>query len=419
MSRRIWCLALFAQLWMGSAIAAATSAYWDTPQIDRWFHQGEATQGFKESLSTFTSFGVGGTDSSGPLQARSGVFALAFDTTLPGIEIPQVAASRYQIDSIRFTTQLINSGAEVVYDPTRDYIDQIAGGTDDAGRPMELYGVGFANGYTKFGFGPNDAAGPEFEEASPATSSGSFTYNVYPLGERPDGTLGNVFNSPGGEGIFDSENELIELTTPAWDPIPWAIGRVAGATAGEVLAGTPTFEFEVDLEVAGVLEYFQQALSEGQIGVLISSLHRASGGHTGNDGDFPAFYSKDHLAVGTLGLRDAASLTIEYSILPLAGDYDGNGFVDQSDYDAWKAGFGSSVEAFDGADGNGDGLVDLADYSVWRNNLGAGTPLGESLVAAVSVPEPSGIQLFGILGLTAVFCGWVNWFAGTSLSTRK
>ncbi|WP_425395347.1 hypothetical protein [Aeoliella sp.] len=420
MSRRVWCLTWLMQLGMASATAAATSAYWDTPQLDRWIHQGESSQGFKDSMSTFASLGVGGTQSGGPLQSRSGVFALAFDTSLPEVAIPQVAPGQYQIDSIRFTAQLIDNGAEVYYDPTRDYVDQITGGTDDAGRPIELYGVGFGNGYTKFGFGPNDAQTPEFEEASPATSSGSFAYNIYPLGERPDGSLGNVFNSPGGEGIFveqGGEYELVELTTPAWNPAPWAIGTVEGASAGQLLTGMPTFEFDIDLDVPGVREYFQQGLSEGQVSVMISSLHEVSSGHTGDDGDFPAFYSKDHPAV-SLGLRDAATLTIEYSILALAGDYDGNGFVDQQDYLEWKSSFGASVEAFSGADGNGDGLVGLADFSVWRNNLGAGTPPAGA-VGAVAVPEPSGVQLCGIVGLTLAFCSWVNWFAKPSLRSRK
>ncbi len=52
----------------------------------------------------------------------------------------------------------------------------------------------------------------------------------------------------------------------------------------------------------------------------------------------------------------------------LAGDYDRNGIVDQSDHQLWQSSFGSGTSLR--ADGNGDGVVDTADYNVWRDNLG-------------------------------------------------
>jgi len=65
----------------------------------------------------------------------------------------------------------------------------------------------------------------------------------------------------------------------------------------------------------------------------------------------------------------------------LAGDYDGNGRVEQADYNVWRSNFGSRLNL--GADGNRDGVVDAADYSIWRNNLGAAAG-GGSVVAAAS-----------------------------------
>jgi hypothetical protein len=74
---------------------------------------------------------------------------------------------------------------------------------------------------------------------------------------------------------------------------------------------------------------------------------------------------------------------------PLAGDYDGNGTVEQLDYAKWKADFGMVVTPGNGADGNGDGVVDAADYSVWRDNLGnsiaaAATESGSVTIATVA-----------------------------------
>ena len=55
-----------------------------------------------------------------------------------------------------------------------------------------------------------------------------------------------------------------------------------------------------------------------------------------------------------------------------AGDFDGNGSVDEGDYLRWKADFGMVVAPGTGSDGNANGHVDASDYTVWRNNLEIG-----------------------------------------------
>jgi cytochrome c peroxidase len=81
----------------------------------------------------------------------------------------------------------------------------------------------------------------------------------------------------------------------------------------------------------------------------------------------------------------------------LPGDYDGNGVVEQADYNVWRASLGNASSL--AADGNGDLIVDAADYVIWRNNLGLtwqslGTGAGSQLPA---VPEPSAIALAAII----------------------
>jgi hypothetical protein len=61
--------------------------------------------------------------------------------------------------------------------------------------------------------------------------------------------------------------------------------------------------------------------------------------------------------------------TVNFPGIPLAGDYDADGSVDDADYLVWKASFGSNVKL--AADGNDNGRVDAADFAVWRNNFGA------------------------------------------------
>ena len=80
----------------------------------------------------------------------------------------------------------------------------------------------------------------------------------------------------------------------------------------------------------------------------------------------------------------------------LPGDYDGNGIVEQADYNVWRANFGDTSSL--AADGNGNHIVDSADYVIWRNSIGLtwqslGTGAGSQLPA---VPEPSAVTLAGL-----------------------
>lgn len=87
---------------------------------------------------------------------------------------------------------------------------------------------------------------------------------------------------------------------------------------------------------------------------------------------------------------DAQAITI--SITPaVAGDYDNNGTVGNSDYTLWRQNFGSLTNL--AADGNLNGVVDGADYVVWRDNFGQSLPSGSGSGLGLSlggaVPEPA------------------------------
>jgi hypothetical protein len=83
----------------------------------------------------------------------------------------------------------------------------------------------------------------------------------------------------------------------------------------------------------------------------------------------------------------------------IPGDYDGNGTVGPSDFDVWKATYGSTTDLVADADGNN--VVDAADYVLWRNNLGLTLTGGidSGLSTAFSVPEPAAALLLVVGGI--------------------
>jgi hypothetical protein len=82
-----------------------------------------------------------------------------------------------------------------------------------------------------------------------------------------------------------------------------------------------------------------------------------------------------------------------------SGDFNGDGLVDASDYDAWRNAFGS-VSQLD-ADGNSDRVVDAADYVVWRTHFGQAVGRGAGASGNDAVPEPATLLLL-LMGVPAI-----------------
>lgn len=108
------------------------------------------------------------------------------------------------------------------------------------------------------------------------------------------------------------------------------------------------------------------------------------------------------LAISTFGNQPAGTAVFDNKtsmadlyayrsqLMPLDGDANLNGIVDQDDYKIWYDNYGTGSSWRQG-DWNSDGRVDQADYEIWYDNYGAHSPFvgaGGPGDSSIIVPEP-------------------------------
>jgi hypothetical protein len=81
------------------------------------------------------------------------------------------------------------------------------------------------------------------------------------------------------------------------------------------------------------------------------------------------------------------ALTLEYFDPPVPGDVDGDGLVNNVDFDIIRGNFLNSATTRADGDLNRDFLVDFTDFRLWKDNVPAG------LGSLVDIPEPGTLTL--------------------------
>jgi hypothetical protein len=306
-------------------------AFWETPQVDRWFYPFNTTPGTRATMSLF------GTTGESLFDDRDGQVLLRWDTG--DLVPPGLGPGSYRVLSLRVTLTNATNGT-VVYDETADpwtaYLPEgdPEATPDDPGSPLELFGVAGRNGFDPLTF-------PENGPYTPGDPIGTDIRNLHSI----------TFDAGGGPVAVD--NNVRDRFTP----VPWAVGRIDGLAAGDPIPANAVFSFDVDLGLPGVADEFARQLDAGRVAVLVSSLQRV----VQQGGDFVTAFAKESVQV-QIGLLDAATLSIVWEPVtapPCPEDVDGSGGVDFGDLLAVLAAFGPCGGC--PADVDGSGSVDFTD----------------------------------------------------------
>ncbi|WFB37712.1 hypothetical protein P3T73_08070 [Kiritimatiellota bacterium B12222] len=264
----------------------ASQVTFNTPTLDRWMYPFNGTPGSRSSGLTFGAQGNPGFDE------RDAQFIVGYDTSTQ-ISANQGAAN-YQINSATLTLQ--HNGSDFIYDPTYDsyttYLDSGATGYQadaDAGRPMELFGLGYRNGESASTFTETSAFSPP---GAPASS----VRNAYALGYN------------GGSAVDVSNNlDYAHDGASGFDPILFGLGQAIGLSAGDTISAGQDIQFSLNLSSPEVLAYLQESLNRGILNLAATSLHSAS---QGGPSVYPSFDTKENI-VGQAGI-----LGLDVTIIP-------------------------------------------------------------------------------------------------------
>lgn len=280
---------LFALLALALPIAHATAATvtFSTPALDKWLYANVSGE-ISGQADAAPVFGYLGTDD----DDRLGSMLVAFNTSA---NIPTGRGIlSYQVTSVRLTLAVLSSDT-FTYDGTHDVVQTYqAGGTDtDAGRPLEVFGVGLRSPYTELHAPVGGSTSSQYHENSPFGNAQGQGY-AYPLASNLSGQL------------FDATDNVSD----GLEALPFAVGQAALSPGDSVPADTP-FTFTIDLTSPAVLAYVRTGLNAGMLGFIASSLLTAQG--QGGPQTYPRLYTREGAVFAP---EFAPKLEVEYVIVP-------------------------------------------------------------------------------------------------------
>ncbi|RMH30668.1 MAG: hypothetical protein D6692_01600 [Planctomycetota bacterium] len=290
-----------------AVLAPSTSAqlidFSAVASLDRWMYPFNGSPGTRLNASTFGAPRLEGFDD------HDAQFIVGFAT---GAQIPTgLPLEQYRFASITVRATVSND-RQFRYDPTYDqqntYESQEGGYPNlvpdsDIGRPVELYPVGYREGYT----------------AATWTETTAFGFNpVVPPAQEARTAFMAIVDTDGN--ATDASNNL----TAEFDLTPMSVGQTDSVAPGDLVPFDTTFTFEIDLCDAATRAYLARGLQSGELRFAIASLHPASGGDTGPTGDptYPIWYTRENPIAQILGFEPRIEASVRTGPI---GDYDNNG----------------------------------------------------------------------------------------------
>ena len=253
--------------------------------------------------------------------------------------------SRYLLRRVRISL-LVVSELSFEHDPTHDtawtYATNAPGYVKDVdlGRPAEIVGAAFRNGFTA----------ESFKETSPFGFVGSFTSTNIAIQTR--NAYAAVFGRDGA--LVDIANNVGQVnpayTNGTFEVTPWAVGKAEGVEPGALVPAETWFTFDLDLTDPLVAGYVQSGLSEGRLRFVLTSLHPAAQAGFGGGGAYPYWSLRENLL--------AEPPRIEVSGMAVTGeDIGGNGLPDD-----WERFYFGQPGAQPGADPDADGVSNVEEW---------------------------------------------------------
>ncbi len=296
------------------------------PSLDRWMYPFNASPGTRPTAPVFGTLG----DDAG-VDSRHGQFLLGFD--VEGDIATSLGATNYILRRATLAATISRDRA-FRFDPTADAFTTFFPTNDpaftpdaDIGRPVELFGADFRNGFTV----------ETFAEDSPFGGSASGRRNAFAAGYSTNGALVDVGNSVG----------KTNAAFPTFEVHPFAIGLAVGVAPGDLVPSGTSIRFELNLADPFVRQYLQDGCDSGRLSFVITALHTSEFGGTPA---WPEFYTRDSV------LGTPPTLEIEgVAIRP--DDSDNDRLPDD-----WEEAWFSSLTPTAEEDSDHDGLSNRAEW---------------------------------------------------------
>ena len=315
-----------------SAAADSYRVDFASPTLDRWNYPFNPTPGTRIVASTF------GNDPGGSMfDNRDGQFIVGFDT---GAAVPPgLGAATYTVQSCVVEITYANDFV-VEYDPTVDPYTAFLPATDpeyiddaDPGQPIELYGVGFRNGFSL-------GTWTEFTPYTPGNVLDPSVRSAFALGTNQSGAWVDVSNS----------------VRERWTPQPFAVGQIADLKPGSLVPMNSTMRFTLDVSSPSVQSYLRNAVNAGRLRLTACSLTKV----VQQGGNFPTFYCRENPLVTATGVGAAALHLVVSTQTCVPADLNCDGVVNAQDLATLLGQWGTGGSA----DLNGDGTVGPQDLAI-------------------------------------------------------